>query len=75
MVDGGSVGTGPHKRSSDSVDPELDFDRAMTMKAHPHKFQATAPSSKHVGLTKPKAPAKPPAKVKSRKKAPWSAST
>ena len=69
------MGTGHHKPSSDSVDPELDIDRAMTMKAHPQKFQATAPSSRHVGLTKPKAPAKPPAQEKSRKKAPLSVST
>ena len=73
-VDGESMGTGHHEPSSHSMDPELVIDRAMTIKAHPKKFQATAPSSRHVGLTTPKAPAKPPAHGKSRKKGPWSAS-
>ena len=53
------MGTDHHEPSSDSVDPELDIDRAMMMKAHPEKFQATAPSNRHLGLTKPKAK-KPP---------------
>ena len=73
-VDGGSVGMGRQEPSLDNVYPELDTDRAMTMKAHPQKFQVTASSSRHVGLTKPNAPAKPPAQEKSRKKAPWSTS-
>ena len=74
MVDGGSMGTGCHEPSSDTVDLELDIDRAMMMQTHLQKFQVTAPSSKHLGLTKPRAPAKPPAQEKSRKRAPSSAS-
>ena len=59
MVARGSVGIGHHEPSSDSGDPELDIDRAMQMKALPLKFQVTATSSRHLGLTKPKAK-KPP---------------
>ena len=55
MVAGGSVGMGHHEPSSDSGDPELDINRAIQMKAQPLKFQTTAPSSRHLGLTKPKA--------------------
>ena len=55
MVARGTVGTGHHEPSSDSRDQELDIDRAMQMKALPLKFQVTAPSSRHLGLTKPKA--------------------
>ena len=54
MVAGGYVGTGHHEPSSDRGDPDLDIDRAMTMKAQPLKFQTTAPSSRHLGLTKPR---------------------
>ena len=59
MVAGGSIGTGHQEPSSDSGDPELDIDRAMMMKAKPHEFQTTAPSSRQIGFIKPK-PKKPP---------------
>ena len=55
----GSMGRGCQEPSSDSGDPELDIDRAMTMKAKPLQFQMTAPSSRQIGLPKPRA-MKPP---------------
>ena len=58
-VAGGTVLRGRQEPSSGSGDPELDIERAMTMKAKPLQFQTTAPSSRHLGLTKPKAK-KPP---------------
>ena len=51
-VPGGSVGSGHQEPFSDSGDPELDIDRAMTMKAKPLHFQMTAPSSRQIGLSK-----------------------
>ena len=53
------MGRGCQEPSSDSGDPELDINRAMTMKAKPMQFQKTAPSSRQIGLTKPRA-TKPP---------------
>ena len=52
-VAGGSMGMGHQEPSSDSGDPELDIDRAMTMKAHALRLLVTAPSSRQIGLTKP----------------------
>ena len=54
MVAGGTVGMGHQEPFSDSGDLELDINRAMMMKAHLLKFQVTAPSSRQIGLTKPK---------------------
>ena len=54
-VAGGSVGRGHQEPSSDSGDPELDIDKAMTMKAKPLQFQMTAPPSQQIGIPKPRA--------------------
>ena len=55
MDAGGSVGTGRHELSSESRDQELDIDRAMQMKTKPLQFNTTAPSRRHLELTKLKA--------------------
>ena len=50
VIPGGTIGTGQDKLSSDSVNPDLNIDRAMQMTDKLLRLNKSAPSSKHLAV-------------------------